>query len=84
MKRTLMILAMGCMFLSMAGCATDTSARSNRWLLDGMVDDWDERRNRFGGILDNQSRQVVDDWDYFWLQDRSSRLTPWHVQVGGR
>ena len=25
-------------------------------------------------------RQMTDDWDYLWLQDKPSRMTTWTVQ----
>ena len=31
---------------------------------------------------DVQARQMVEDFDMFWLFDRPSRLTQWHGQTG--
>ena len=31
---------------------------------------------------DIQMRSAVDDWDSFWLCERASRLTRWHVRYG--
>jgi uncharacterized protein YcfL len=31
---------------------------------------------------DVQARQMVEDFDMFWLFDRASRLTQWHGQTG--
>lgn len=31
-------------------------------------------------ILDIDSRQLADDWNYLWLSDRPYRLTRWHMR----
>lgn len=41
-----------------------------------------ERCQRICDIDTLQMKMAVEDCDYFWLQDRSSGLTPWHVQIG--
>lgn len=41
-----------------------------------------ERSLRIRRVSDQNWRMFVDDWDYFWLVDRSSRLTRYHVDVG--
>ena len=41
-----------------------------------------ERSLRISQIHTQQWRMIVDDWDYLWLEDRSTRLTPWHVDIG--
>ena len=28
------------------------------------------------------ARNMVEDWDFFWLADRNSRLTGWHARMG--
>ena len=47
----------------------------------GTLDSPSERYNRYGRISRTNARQLVDDWDYFWLMDRSSRMTEWHPRV---
>ncbi|HAU38490.1 MAG TPA: hypothetical protein DCX07_12345 [Phycisphaerales bacterium] len=48
----------------------------------GVVDSGGDRMRRVGQINDIQARMAVDDWDYFWLYERDSRLTEWHSRVG--
>ena len=64
MKRLLMLLVVWA--LTVGGC--------------GMVDTYRQRENRYLNITGFQARQAVDDWDYFWLYDRPSRLTEWHLR----
>lgn len=47
---------------------------------NGVVKNYDERMNTYGRVLDMDTRQLVDDWDYFWLADRQYRLTKWHTR----
>lgn len=42
----------------------------------------DERSLRIDQISQQQWRMFVDDWDYFWLLDRTTRLTRYHVEIG--
>ena len=48
----------------------------------GMVDSGTDRWSRMQQIDDIQRRQLVDDWDYFWLNDHNSRMSYWHASVG--
>lgn len=48
----------------------------------GTVDSGTERWRRYQQIWDIERRQAADDWDYFWLLDRSSRMTLWHSRSG--
>lgn len=41
-----------------------------------------ERHRRILPQKDIEARQFVEDWDYFWLQERNSQLTQWHPYVG--
>jgi hypothetical protein len=41
-----------------------------------------ERSLRIRQIFATEVKMFADDWDYFWLVDRSTRLTPWHVEIG--
>ncbi len=43
---------------------------------------YNERLRRDQQINDFQARQLVDDWDYFWLYERNSHLTEYHPRVG--
>jgi hypothetical protein len=49
---------------------------------DGTVYTYEERQLRNRMIFDYNTRQAVDDWDYFWLMDRNLRGTQWHPRVG--
>ena len=48
----------------------------------GTVESGAERWRRYQQIWDIERRQAADDWDYFWLLDRSSRMTQWHPRAG--
>ena len=68
MKKALLLLA-ACLGMFVAGCS-------------GVVDSPSERARRYKSITNLQTRMLVDDLDYVFLYDRSSRLTFWHPQVG--
>lgn len=65
------LLLLSCLLLGaiLAGCT-------------GMVDSSSERYRRYEQIEDINRRQLVDDWDYLWLNEKNSRLTQWHPRVG--
>lgn len=46
-----------------------------------LVESGYERHNRLQLIHNVNCRELVDDWDFFWLQDRNSYLTYWHPRV---
>ncbi len=48
----------------------------------GMVDTAQERWYRTKHIYELQARMLVDDWDKFWMHERSSRLTQWQTTIG--
>ena len=48
--------------------------------MPGMADTQLERQVRINSVKDTQRRQLVDDWDLFWLQDRPSRLSQFPVR----
>lgn len=50
----------------------------------GLLDSTDQRNRRMRYIDNVQRRQLTDDWDTFWLYDRSTKLTPFIVHVGRR
>jgi hypothetical protein len=56
----------------LAGCSNNT----------GMVADSEERNRRLSAVHDIDERQLVDDWDEFWLFDQNLKLTDWHVFIG--
>jgi hypothetical protein len=62
----LLALLSGCALLS-TGCATPAYSAK-------------ERDARISRIHRYEARQAVDDWDVFWLEDRPSHLTVWHVR----
>lgn len=74
----------GCNPVSVAEVGRDATREvvqghnSNNGLVDGKA----EREHRLGLINDIQARQLQDDWDYFWLYDRSSNLTRWQARAG--
>jgi len=47
----------------------------------GLVHTRQERHRRFKTISALQARMIVDDWDYFWMVDRPSYLTQWHISA---
>jgi hypothetical protein len=67
MKRVALLLVLVGGLFAATGC--ETPAYSSRENLQNLS------RN-YGYDL----RQTTDDWNYLWLQDEPSRLTPWGVQ----
>ena len=67
--RTLVILAtLSSSLFLLTGCGS------------GMAYSGAERNDRFKRIVERDSKQFVDDWDSFWLQDdEPGRLTKWRV-----
>ncbi len=47
---------------------------------DGMASTHAERMERHRRIADIDQRQFIDDWDFFWHNDRPSRLTKWTTE----
>lgn len=41
-----------------------------------------ERQARIAMQTNLNCREALEDWDYFWLNERTSRLTQWHPYVG--
>ena len=62
--RKCVILGVLAGLLLTAGCATLTQTA-------------DENYYTYERVLDNDMRQLSDDWAKFWLADRSYRLTDW-------
>jgi hypothetical protein len=46
----------------------------------GVVDTHQQRKLRYKHGLDLQARQIIDDFDYFWLAERPMELTEWHYR----
>jgi len=67
MKKFLLWLVL-CLGSLLAGCGT--------------LDSYSEREQRYNSWGDLNARQFVDDWDYFWLVERNSRLSQWHAYIG--
>ena len=68
MKRLLILLAL-VVATFMSGCTGP-----------GMVHSGPERRRRHRNIMALEARQINDDWDTFWMLDKPSRLTYWHLR----
>ncbi|MFP4054077.1 MAG: hypothetical protein ACLFV7_09460 [Phycisphaerae bacterium] len=68
-KMLILTLLVACVGVFASGCA-------------GLGHNADEREVRREHIWKAQQRMLVDDWDYFWLHDRSSALTSWNFKVG--
>lgn len=68
-----------------AGCQNDNEVSYSNRMSDRLVTPAEtarERELRINQITTQQLRMLVDDWDELWLYSRSSRLTPWYVDVG--
>lgn len=63
-----LLIAMILLSSVLVGCTTDETALQHGQRL------WLQE--------DVQSRQMVEDFDMFWLFDHASRLTQWHGQTG--
>ncbi|MCK4601072.1 MAG: hypothetical protein KAU28_01315 [Phycisphaerae bacterium] len=68
MKKILILLVV-LTGLILAGCA-------------GSIDTASERKTRIKNINAMNARMLVDDWDFFWMQDCSSQLMEWHTKFG--
>ena len=64
----MILLALTASFM-LGGCAT-------------LVETPEERHRRIMHITDLQMKMLVEDWDYFWLYERSSGMTQWHPWAG--
>ena len=67
MKRLLMLLAL-LVGSFLAGCGP------------GLVDTSAEREHRIRTNMSLEARQLNDDWDMFWMVDKPSRMTYWHLR----
>jgi hypothetical protein len=63
MKRFVLLSALAALVLASIGCG------------DGMAITRRERQERHRLILENDMKQINDDWDSIWLMDRPTRLS---------
>jgi hypothetical protein len=59
------------------GCLTALTVLTG---CNGMVQTYEDRKNTYSRVLDTDTRQLVDDWDTFWMADRQTRLTEWYTR----
>ncbi len=64
--KSLFVLFVLCVAVWLSGC--------------GLGDTEHQRELRYKHVVDVNSRELIDDWDHFWLMDRPSRLTRWHLR----
>ncbi len=67
MKRLFMLLVLGVTMWAVSGCA-------------GVASSGPKRTQRHRQITRLESRMFWDDFDYFWLMDKPSKLTKYHVR----
>jgi len=67
MKRLLILLAL-VVATFMSGCGP------------GLVDSGSERSRRIRNVMALEARQINDDWDSFWMVDKPSRMSYWHLR----
>jgi len=63
MKRLVLLSTLLAMMILATGCG------------DGMAITRRERQERHKRIFESDMKQIVDDWDSFWLNDREGRLS---------
>ena len=68
MKRCVILATLVATIVLAAGCG------------DGVAYTRRERQERNRRILDNDMKQLVDDWDMLWLNERESRRTKWRKE----
>ena len=64
--KCLFVLIVLCVAVWLSGC--------------GLADTENQRKLRYKHVVDANTRMLIDDWDHFWLMDRPSKLTHWHVR----
>lgn len=79
MKYVLLSATLAALTASMCGCSC-AGGGTSCFKGDGVADDHAARKNRYKQIIDNDCKQMTDDWDYFWLMDDKSHLSQWQVQ----
>jgi hypothetical protein len=68
MRKILLLWFLGACVLVAGGCG------------DGMADTRRDRQERHKRVFDNDMKQINDDWDAFWLNDRPGRLSWWQIE----
>lgn len=68
MKSLLILAALASLLIPVCGCG------------DGVAYTRRERENRYRQIIDNDFRQMTDDFDSFWLMDQKSHLSQWEIE----
>ncbi len=68
MKHLLILAILAALLVPALGCG------------DGVAYSRRERENRYKQIIDNDFRQLTDDWDYLWLMEHRSHLSRWKVE----
>jgi len=74
--KSVFLLAVFCVAAVLVGCGE----RSTYHLGDGMVDTHAQRQRRYANITEYQVRGFADDFDLFWLADRPSYQSYWHLR----
>ena len=88
--KTLCLLVALAIGMSVIGChQTSQEAMSDGYLLrasggNGVTDSDIQRQRRIDGINNLNKRMLVDDWDAFWLYERSSRLSYYSTLISNR
>ncbi len=67
MRRIMLLVALVACSAGLVGCATVTKSP-------------EEVKLQYQRYTDLQLRQLADDWNYFWLMDRHSRVSRWHTR----
>ena len=83
MRAFLMVLALMVSGL-VAGCQQPQRDSLAATGTEGLLDSTEQRNRRIRYVDNVHTRMLVDDWDTFWLYDRSTKLTPFIVHVGRR
>ena len=68
MKRCILLTVIGTATLLQTGCG------------DGVAASKRERQARMSQIIDNDFRQLTDDWDYLWLMDEKTHLSRFEIE----
>ena len=89
MKKLCLLLALA-IAACIIGChQTSEEAKTEGYLLratggNGVVENDIERQRRIDAINNLSRRMMIDDWDAFWMYERTSRMTYYPVYVGNR
>lgn len=82
-KVTLLAVGLFATTLLMGGCSTtyESSDLRDNWSpeLYSTAQTYDQNKNMTSRHRQNYMRQIKDDWDFIWLQDRNLRLTRYNL-----